>query len=280
MDVRITACSQDGICANANRISNLLLNQTVLVIKGVPHRLTEIEIYYTSIEHPDPFNHCHPLQQLSGYWYFHSATKTIGSYKGGTYKGLDITCGSTNTYGGILIRSIELPNKSILEGPSKIVDYLLKQCGYDSIAALMTNHGDKKGILEVTDRTAPLYLTREPGLTSTLTVYSCPRVGLSLKQPSKDKYIYIMKPYRYLTTPKNIKKNRNLMILSLYHQGISETAIKQLTASPITTIQRHIGYDKDGAKMKLDFQQPYNLTRVEDVSKLYGHMQYMQYNRI
>jgi len=38
----------------------------------------------------DPFTHKDPLQQTCGQWYFH---KIGAQYKGGTYKGLDLTFG-------------------------------------------------------------------------------------------------------------------------------------------------------------------------------------------
>ncbi len=41
----------------------------------------------------DPFSHCDAMQQTCAQWYFH---KTGGKYRGGTYKGLDVTFGIEN----------------------------------------------------------------------------------------------------------------------------------------------------------------------------------------
>jgi len=92
------------------RISNRLLNEVALVINGQPHRLAEIAYYYEGGNHHDTFTHCDPLQQTTANWYFH---KSGATYKGGSYKGLDITFGGQvgadgkRAFGGILIRAIE-----------------------------------------------------------------------------------------------------------------------------------------------------------------------------
>jgi hypothetical protein len=62
-----------------------------LIFLKRPHRFVEIEFYYTDAIHADPFTHKDPLQKTNGQWYFH---KIGAQYKGGTYKGLDVTCGS------------------------------------------------------------------------------------------------------------------------------------------------------------------------------------------
>jgi hypothetical protein len=59
----------------------------------------------------DEYTHCNDDQLKYGYWYFHKFPN--GSYKGGTFKGLDITLGNNkDKYCGILIRSIyDIENK-------------------------------------------------------------------------------------------------------------------------------------------------------------------------
>ncbi|KAJ3085695.1 hypothetical protein HK102_013922 [Quaeritorhiza haematococci] len=94
------------------------------------YRLSEIEFYfYDKCHHPDPFTHKQPQQLTRAQWYFH---KQGNSYRGGTWKGLDITFGRSapssqlqgtqaktqidngkdkssqqNVYGGILLRGME-----------------------------------------------------------------------------------------------------------------------------------------------------------------------------
>ncbi|MBD2184206.1 hypothetical protein [Aerosakkonema funiforme] len=70
------------------RIASGLLNGCYLVVGNEPHRLVEIEFYYCGDVHPDPFTHRDRLQLEFGRWYFH---RTRGMYRGGSFKGLDMT---------------------------------------------------------------------------------------------------------------------------------------------------------------------------------------------
>ena len=73
-----------------SKLANTLLNKTVLLIKNTCFRLREIEIYLYTDDHNDNYTHKSIEQADPCQWYFH---KTGSSYKGGTYKGLDITKG-------------------------------------------------------------------------------------------------------------------------------------------------------------------------------------------
>lgn len=57
--------------ASFHRIGNQLLHGTTLLVNGKGIRITEIEFYYNSAEHPDVFTHGDPLQNTVGRWYFH-----------------------------------------------------------------------------------------------------------------------------------------------------------------------------------------------------------------
>lgn len=117
-----------------NPLVESLLLESELVIKDITggnasfgsntYKIREIEIYYYDEDHEDPFVHCDPDQKSFGKWYFH---KRGGTYKGGTFKGLDFTIGSDNVYGGALIRSIE--NDELIEGPCNCVDEILRVSG-------------------------------------------------------------------------------------------------------------------------------------------------------
>ncbi|KAJ3343705.1 hypothetical protein HDU93_006617 [Gonapodya sp. JEL0774] len=126
-------------------------------------RLAELEFYWNHpTDHPDPFSHKNPDQALPMRWYFHKQGR---SFRGGTWKGLDITfggsrCGAVDEtsdasgvdsavgstwFGGILIRSLEAygtiefgvggvapsftttptVSQSLVEGPSTCVEHLL-----------------------------------------------------------------------------------------------------------------------------------------------------------
>ena len=57
-----------------------LLNQVELIANGERFLIKEIEFYFTSTAHPDPFTHCQTIQESSLLWYFHRSGK---SYKSG-----------------------------------------------------------------------------------------------------------------------------------------------------------------------------------------------------
>lgn len=97
---------------NFDTMANLLLNKSILVINNTEWRISEIEFYYHSNIHPDNYTHKDENQKRNGEWYFHRQNGK--SYKGGTYKGLDISCGNENNYGGILLRSIECKENTLL----------------------------------------------------------------------------------------------------------------------------------------------------------------------
>jgi hypothetical protein len=82
------------------RIATRLLCESRLVAGGEPHRLVEVEFYYHAEGHPDPFTHRDPLQRECGRWYFH---RTRRAYRGGSFKGLDLTLGDGSACGGVLI---------------------------------------------------------------------------------------------------------------------------------------------------------------------------------
>src|SRR5687767_13768172 len=102
-----------------SRLADHLLNRTQWLIAGEPHRLLDIEFYYKSPDHPDPFAHADPIQAEIGRWYFH---RSHGVYRGGSFKGLDITFCNEAARAGILIRGIATPQGAIVDGPSLVVD--------------------------------------------------------------------------------------------------------------------------------------------------------------
>jgi len=126
-------------------ISDHLLNTVALVINGKRYRFTELEYYFTSSTHNDPFTHCDDVQYTLANWYFHRSGK---SYKSGSYKGLDISIGnSEKEAGGILIRSIESLDgtASVVCGPSKTVDKILELCKAEqNVKGFVEEHLKKK----------------------------------------------------------------------------------------------------------------------------------------
>jgi hypothetical protein len=126
-------------------IAEALLNLASLRVNGVPHRLSEVEAYYHGPGHEDPFAHRDPVQLNLGRWYFH---RTRGTYRGGSFKGLDVAFGGPvrdvgKAYGGILLRGLEAPDGTIIDGPSLLVDHLLRTTGFASVAELDAAIGER-----------------------------------------------------------------------------------------------------------------------------------------
>ncbi|NEP10912.1 MAG: helix-turn-helix domain-containing protein [Symploca sp. SIO2C1] len=209
------------------------MNRTRLLICGKPHRLVEIEFYYYNKAHPDPFAHRHPLQLTWGQWYFH---RQGDNYRGGSFKGLDLTFGEDTAFGGILIRSLEAADGTLIDGPSLCVDHLLAQAEVSQVATLDEAIGDRMAC----DRNSPLVL--EEATLKQHQIFDSARVGLSLKRthiyPNMPQYL--LRPYRYLTEPQRIRKGKPYLVLALHLQGVSQQIIHQLTGCSRKTIERYI----------------------------------------
>ena len=185
---------------NFTKIADVLLNKNVLAVKNKQFRLCEIEFYYRNKSHNDEYVHCDDDQLDFGGFYFHKY-KT-GSYKSGTYKGLDITFGDrkSETYFGILIRSMmDLETKEFTEGPCKCVNKILEQFGFETVADFMK---DKPAKLTIGDKTHEFYLKEKSDLIEE-NMLQGPRAGLSQKYPD-----YLMKFYRYAIFANKIKKQK------------------------------------------------------------------------
>lgn len=173
-----------------NQFANYILNRTEIVCNGNKLRICEIEIYLKSKDHPDPYVHDSPDQHTYGNWYFHK--NGSGTYRGGTYKGLDITFGSQETAFGILIRSIYHPTCGLIEGPCRTVNKLLELLEEKSIidftkGKLISINHDKLKLVELpTSDIQP--------------ILRGPRIGLSNKSPE-----YQNREYRFVNS-KSVKK--------------------------------------------------------------------------
>lgn len=249
-----------------HRIAHCLLCDTRLMVKGKPHRLVEIEIYYHHPEfHPDIFAHCDPIQLHCGRWYFH---RTKGEYRGGSFKGLDISFGEDDAHAGVLIRGVESPEGgALIDGPSLHVDHLLTMTGHSSVANLDSAIDERLAWEE----DSPLQLLAIDEVEERQ-VYTTARVGLSLKRAQQSALPpkFVLQPYRFLTEPKRTKKGRLHLILSLYTQGESVESIKTITGSTTTTIQRYIDDFKIG-QQKVDFTDYFGKELTsKDLCQLHG----------
>lgn len=183
-------------------LANKILNCTLLMVNGHPHRICEIEFYLNSAEHRDLYVHGHNDQTKKGTWYFHRFNN--GTYKNANYKGVDIVFGSDNVHGAILIRTvIDINQRRVIEGPCKIVDHILSLSGFDTVISFTNNNS-----LDVLNNNRGLVLVE--GQPSVLEpIFWGPRIGLSDKFPE-----FRDKKYRFVIGPvKKEKKKLTPMIV-------------------------------------------------------------------
>ncbi len=236
--------------------ADLLLNQAVLHVGSQPHRLVEIEFYWTGPDHEDPFTHCDAMQKEFGLWYFH---KVGHSYKGGTYKGLDIAIGGPDRYAGILVRGIEpLQNPDALcDGSCSCVDRMLEVTGHASIVSLVGTF-DICIDAPVEGKSSPLFLEMVDAGAEKKTVFRSPRVGLSLKKGvTLERCSYLARNYRFLTEPARIKKGRPNLVIGMYGEGRSVHEISELTEVSVSNVKKYVeafeqGKGQDPAKYSKD----------------------------
>lgn len=228
---RLTAAAADRWFA---AIADRLLNGSRLVAGGVPHRLVEVETYYHGPGHPDPFAHRDPVQQHPGRWYFH---RTAGVYRGGSFKGIDLSFGDATSFGGVLFRGLEAPDGTLTDGPSLLVDRLLRLTGTVSVAALDREIGGRLAW----DQTSPVHLADLAGPEGRPVVRTA-RVGLSLRRarPGGPEMGYLLRPYRFLTEPRRTAKGKPHLVLALHRAGEPADRIRAATGCPAAAIARYV----------------------------------------
>jgi hypothetical protein len=226
------------------QMAERLLNGCQLVIANESHRFVEIEFYYCGEGHADPFTHRDPLQRECGRWYFH---RTGGIYRSGSFKGFDLTFGDGTAFGGCLIRGIETPEGTLIDGPSLCVDYLIEKTRSKSVADLDTAIAGRVAW----DADNPLYLHPASG---SRTLYRSGRVGLSLKKakPISEMPRFLLRSYRYLSEPRRTSKGKAYLVLSQHTQGSDPATIRQLTGCTQPALQRYLANFEEG-RQSTDF---------------------------
>ncbi|KNC98745.1 uncharacterized protein SPPG_05725 [Spizellomyces punctatus DAOM BR117] len=175
------------------RIASTLLHHTTLQAHTTFFQILEIEFYLNDTHHTDPFTHAHPTQTVPSTWYFHQQG---GSYRGGSWKGLDLVFGD-GFHGGILIRAIKnMETNQVVNGPCKCVEAIMVAC-IGKIASVSELVGGLDGLHA--ERCALKCLVRD--VHPLEFVIETPRIGLSLKPTHKNldkRFRYISKPYRFV----------------------------------------------------------------------------------
>jgi 3-methyladenine DNA glycosylase Mpg len=249
-------------------LARQLLHGSRIVVAGRPHRLVEVECYCFSDGHRDPFTHCHPLQSEPGHWYFH---RSGGSYRNGSFKGLDLTIGTEKAgHGGVLIRSIETPDGRLIAGPSLVVDHLLSASGYGSVADLDRAIGGRRPGDSGSELCLKAAEARGDGESELPRIYRSARIGLTLKRRKPDAADYLLRPYRFLTEPRRIGKGRLHLALALHMAGQTPEQIAAISGSPRRSIQRYIAEFEAGRQQR-DFASYVGLELgPTDLCRLHG----------
>jgi hypothetical protein len=189
---------------NFAHLADRILNYTLLMINGHPHRICEIEFYLNSPTHSDAYVHTNEDQTKKGTWYFHRYNN--GTYKNGTFKGLDIVLNSginlenkERIYASALIRTIiDINQRKIIEGPCLVVNHILALYRLDNI--MMLTGGNSLNFMKNNHNL--ILVEGNPSVLEPI-LYG-PRIGLS------DKYLeYRTKYYRFVIGP--IKKQRKTL---------------------------------------------------------------------
>jgi hypothetical protein len=246
------------------RIADRLLNGSRLVAGQQAYRLVEIEFYYWSDAHPDPFTHRDPIQYQIGQWYFH---RSRGVYRSGSFKGVDLTFGDPTSSGGILFRGLETPDGTLIDGPSLCVDHLLDATGAEDVPTLDRTIASRLAW----DEKNPLLLRRTEK-SEDRPIYRSARVGLFLKRIGSraESTRFVMRPYRYLTEPRRTKKGKLHIVLALHARGESIDDIRRLTNCPRHTIERYVA-DFEAGRKEADFTPYFGLDLgPRQLCRLYG----------
>ncbi|KAL1717374.1 hypothetical protein EV715DRAFT_203164 [Schizophyllum commune] len=223
--------TQSAISSRFDEIADALLHVYDLVVCSdaaeTCFRLLEFEFYLHKPGcHEDPFVHRTAEQGELGKWYFHRAPgKGTTKYRGGTRKGLDLTFGDADAYGGILLRSVQrLGSAEFISGPSLLVDKIVSLSGATDLVDLVENKwaGD-------TSASTPNGLFLRPrddtACTGHRELCRTPRVGLDLSTASRGEYV--AKAYRYIASfDSPLKSKAQTFAGALYHCCYSSTQLE------------------------------------------------------
>jgi hypothetical protein len=202
-----------------------LLGNCIIRCDSAEYQITELEFYYYSEIHPDPFVHRHDNQLRMGVWYFHDV-------------GQDLTFGDGKNHGGILVRGIKsLDNGEFADGPVKVYDKLFNE------KHLSINAQHCFGICESENRL----------IDTDHEIYSFPRVGL---QPTQEKQgiDFFIAPYRYISCPEVSAKDRNVIYFYLKYIYSLEKIPEEITRDS-ATIRYYERLFEQGITMSLDEYQ-------------------------
>ncbi|MFO0879914.1 MAG: hypothetical protein U0840_21415 [Gemmataceae bacterium] len=215
-------------------LARQILFGTRLIVGGASVRPVEIEMYFHTTRHPDPFSHRQPIQRTQGRWYLHRMGTGLRS---GSFKGVDLTFGYGDAHGGMLLRTVETSEGRLVEGPSLVVDHFLSLLQMPDIRVLDVALGERLAW----DADAPIRMEKAPFLQGEEPL-ACARVGLSLRRfrwegPAAR---FLILPYRFLREPARLRKGKVQMNLALHIQGVDPASIRATTGCTAAALARQI----------------------------------------
>ena len=180
-------------------IASMLMCQYQLNIENNIFDITELEFYFFSDSHPDPYVHKNLKQLEFGTFYVHP--------KDGNYGGIDIAIGdkNKNIYGGALIRGLRSQNGDFFSGPNIIKKEIYRILNVMNYQDLQNIIDDKISFVNKYNPNKIAYSTR---------------IGL---KPKFEDYLndgkYIYKLYRFITyTDDKQHKYQEKKNVKLYNQ--------------------------------------------------------------
>jgi len=184
--------NSNNIQGSFERIAEEIMNGWLIEFGNSEYRIAEIEFYMKSYFHDDNYTHAHQLQKEKEKWYFHGA-------------GIDLTFGSDDIYGGILIRAIyDIKKDKYIDGPLNSLTEVFSNI--DSIYSTNLKFGMKKTDSEL--------VYEKP--------ISAPRVGLN---PEGDSGMY-KNFYRFLIMPKHKHAEKTKIAEGMRQNNYSADEIK------------------------------------------------------
>lgn len=230
-------------------IALALMNSTLLEINGQDYKISEVEFYFQNEFFNDPFVHCQPRQKQVNQWYFH---RKGDGFKDGKIKGLDITIGNENAFGGMLIRGIEnVQTGEVIDGPSLVVDAILRAYQVEKvqeIAPTLEMH-------VITEANASFRLKEYDHKVLTIPT-KCPRVGLTVIS-GENQYLrerFLLRDYRFLADPKKTEKFRHTIFLALINQGMSQKhAAEVVGLREVEALKYMFNYERGTGRNPLNY---------------------------
>jgi len=177
----------DNIKSSFDRISEDLIFNHILVVKGIKFRITNMEFYYYNQRKHQDFNthsvkkiKARKRQILNGEWYLHKDKYNSAD----TRKGIDYTIGDGINSGGILIKEVIRLDNSKYISQSKFIDEL-----YEILSPISDNE-----FLDMIENKNLLFFKREHIKRDSWKLENKKRRGLSKQDEYSDNnYSYLLR---------------------------------------------------------------------------------------